>query len=95
MCNKEFNPNSTTQKYCKKCSVENKKINNKNAQSRYRNKENLNGALSLIEMLLANNDSTSFELDNYYSNCANLIHELDKKYDVEQNGSMLYITKKN
>ena len=55
--------------------------------------ENLDGVLSHVEMLLEDNNSTSFELDFYNSNCVNLIHELDKKYDLKQDGSMLYITK--
>jgi len=47
-----------------------------------------------IEMLLEEQEKTRYETDNYFGDVNELIEELEEIYNVEQNGSMLYISKK-
>jgi hypothetical protein len=57
-------------------------------------KAELKAVLNHISCCLEESDSTTFDIDEYYSNVGNLFAELEKYYNFSRNGSVLIIKKK-
>ena len=50
--------------------------------------------LEHIDMLLEDNERTSFNADFFAGDLNSLIEALEKNYNVEKNGTMLYIKRR-